>query len=65
MDSKDGKQIIRAQVPLAEMFRYSIDLRAITRGRGSFRMEVDHYEAVPAEVAAKIVEGASLDEDEE
>ena len=65
MDSKDGKQIIRAQVPLAEMFRYSIDLRAITRGRGSFRMEVDHYEPVPAEITTKIVEGASLDEEEE
>ncbi len=65
MDSVNGKQIIKAHVPLAEMFRYSIDLRAITRGRGSFRMEFDHYAQVPSEITAKIVAGASLAEIEE
>jgi elongation factor G len=65
MDASNGRQVINAQVPLAEMFRYSIDLRAITRGRGSFRMEVDHYEPVPSEIANKIVAGADLKEEED
>jgi len=65
MDSANGRQVIKAQIPLSEMFRYSIDLRAITRGRGSFTMEVDHYEQVPAEIAGKIVEGVELTEIED
>ncbi|MBC7338041.1 MAG: elongation factor G, partial [Clostridia bacterium] len=48
----DGKQqVIRAQVPLAEMYRYVIDLKSITQGRGSFRMEFAQYEEVPAHIA--------------
>jgi elongation factor G len=65
MDAVNGKQVIRAQVPLAEMFRYSIDLRSITRGRGSFTMEFDHYAQVPAEITQKIVSGSTLAEIEE
>jgi elongation factor G len=65
MDAVNGKQVIKAHVPLAEMFRYSIDLRAITRGRGSFRMEFDHYAQVPSEITSKIVAGATLGEIEE
>ncbi|MCK6496711.1 MAG: elongation factor G [Candidatus Omnitrophica bacterium] len=65
MDSIKGKQIIKAHIPLSEMFRYSIDLRAITRGRGSFRMEFDHYAQVPAELTSKIVAGTSLADLEE
>jgi len=65
MDSIKGRQIIKAHIPLSEMFRYSIDLRAITRGRGSFRMEFDHYAQVPAELTSKIVAGTSLADLEE
>lgn len=65
MDASNGRQVISAQVPLAEMFRYSIDLRAITRGRGSFRMEVDHYEPVPSEVAADIIAASKMEDIEE
>ncbi len=65
MDSVNGKQVIRAHIPLAEMFRYSIDLRSITRGRGSFTMALDHYEQVPADITQKIVAGATLAEIEE
>jgi elongation factor G len=51
----DGRQVIRAHVPLAEMYRYSVDLRSITSDRGSFTMEFSHYEEVPPDVSVKIV----------
>jgi elongation factor G len=52
---ENGRQLIKAQVPLAEMARYSIDLRSITSDRGSFTMEFSHYEEVPPDVSEKIV----------
>jgi len=52
---EDGTQIIRAQVPLAEMYGYSVDLRSMTQGRGEFSMEYSHYEEVPANIAEKII----------
>lgn len=51
-------QVIRAQVPLAEMLRYAIDLKSITQGRGGFRMEFAQYEEVPAFLAEKIIAAA-------
>ncbi len=50
--------VIRAQVPLAEMLTYAPQLRSMTAGRGSFTLELDHYEEVPAHLADKIVEEA-------
>jgi elongation factor G len=47
--------VIRAQVPLAEMLAYAPQLRSMTAGRGSFTMEFDHYEEVPAHLAEKVV----------
>ena len=47
--------IIRAQVPLAEMLTYAPQLRSMTAGRGSFTLEFDHYEEVPAHLMEKIV----------
>ncbi len=55
VDAADGMQAIKAQVPQAEMFTYSGDLRSVTSGRGSFEMEFSHYEQVPSHVAQKIV----------
>ncbi|MFZ5640697.1 MAG: elongation factor G, partial [Bacillota bacterium] len=46
---------IKAQVPLAEMYRYAIDLKSMTQGRGSFSMEFAQYEEVPAMIADKII----------
>src|SRR5690606_34624650 len=43
MEPHDGKEMIKAQVPLAEMYTYSVDLRSITSGRASFEMEFSHY----------------------
>ena len=65
MDAVGAKQIIKAQVPLAEMYRYAIDLRSITRGRGQFEMEHSHYEPVPNELAEKIIAASTIEEGEE
>jgi len=64
MEPSGKKQIVKAQVPLAEMSRYTIDLKSITQGRGKFRMEMDHYEEVPAQDAEKIVAKAKQDKED-
>ena len=53
--SNAGVQVIRAQVPLAEMTGYISDLRSKTQGRGDFNMEPSHYAEVPRNVAEKII----------
>jgi elongation factor G len=54
-DSRSGAQIIRAKVPLAEMFGYSTTLRSGTQGRGVFSMELSHYEEVPKSISEEII----------
>ncbi|MDQ5824624.1 MAG: elongation factor G [Chloroflexota bacterium] len=54
----NGFTVIDAQAPLSEVQRYVSDLRSITQGRGSFDMEFDHYEQVPAHVADRVIEEA-------
>jgi elongation factor G len=58
MDTKGSTQIIRAQVPMAEMLTYQSDLTSMTQGRGSFTMEFSHYDFVPAQQAEKIIAAA-------
>ena len=55
--SEDHKnmQVIHAQAPMAEVQKYTIDLKAMTQGRGYFSMELDHYEPVPQKLAEKII----------
>jgi elongation factor G len=55
MEPRHGTQIIRAHVPLKEMFGYSTDLRTMTQGRATFSMQFDHYDRVPSSVAEEIV----------
>jgi len=55
MDVKGKNQVIKAQVPLAQMFTYANDLRSITGGRGSYTMKFSHYEQVPAKIANEII----------
>jgi len=55
MSPGGGVNVIEAQVPQAEILRYSIDLKSITQGRGSYRASFSHYEEVPAHVAEKII----------
>jgi elongation factor G len=64
MQPKGKMQVVSAQVPLAEMYRYSIDLRSITGGRGLFSLELSHYEEVPDHTAQKIIAGARKKQDE-
>ena len=64
MEPSGKKQVVKAQVPLGEMARYTIDLKSITQGRGKFRMEVDHYEEVPAQDADKIIAKAKKEKEE-
>lgn len=56
MDSESPFQIIKAKVPLAELHKYSTQLRSLTQGRGQFSMSFSHYEEVPKEVESKIIE---------
>lgn len=55
MDTRAGAQIIRAKVPLSEMFGYSTTLRSGTQGRGVFSMELSHYEEVPKSISEEII----------
>jgi elongation factor G len=55
MDSEHGRSVVTASVPLAEMLRYSNDLRSMTGGRGVYTMTLDRYEPVPSNVAQSII----------
>ncbi|HON42601.1 MAG TPA: elongation factor G [Bacillota bacterium] len=65
MEPEGRYQVVRALVPMAEMFKYSIDLRSMTAGRGTFTTEFDHYEEVPFSVAEKVIEQAKKDKEKE
>ena len=64
MDQERGKTVITAQVPLAEMLRYAIDLRSMTQGRGVYTMELSHYEIVPDYIAQQIIAEAEREKQE-
>ena len=49
-------QVVKAMAPLSEMYRYAIDLKSITQGRGYFNMNFDHYEDVPVMIAQGIID---------
>jgi elongation factor G len=55
MDSEKGHSVVTAQVPLAEIQRYTTDLRSLTGGRGVFTMEFSHYEVVPTHIAQEVI----------
>lgn len=59
-----GKQSVEAEAPMAEMFKYSTDLRSMTQGRGQFSMEMVRYDEVPANLSPKIVEDAKRKKEE-
>jgi elongation factor G len=65
MDNKGGSTIVKASVPMSEMLTYGTDLTAMTQGRGSFGMEMDHYDVVPALIQEKIVTAAKAAKGEE
>jgi elongation factor G len=67
MESRGKQTLVRAEVPMAEMLSYGTTLTSLTQGRGSFRMEMDHYDIVPQPIAEKIVASAKrpIEEEEE
>ena len=65
MDTRGSAQVIRAQVPLSELYGYAARLRSLTQGRGSYTREFSHYEEVPGDVEQKIVSSAKLEEVED
>jgi elongation factor G len=59
METRGGNEVIKAEVPMAEMLSYAPDLRAMTGGRGDYTMEFDHYAQVPAHLAEKAAAAAA------
>ncbi len=64
MDNKGGNTIVKAEVPMAEMLTYGADLTSMTQGRGSFNMEMHHYDVVPGQLQEKIIEKAKAERGE-
>jgi elongation factor G len=65
MESKGRTTVINAEVPMAEMLTYGTQLTSMTQGKGSYRMDMDHYDIVPQLVAEKILANAKRPVDEE
>lgn len=63
-ESSTGKQVIKAKVPQAEIFKYAIDLRSITQGRGTFGVKFSHYEEVPHNITQEIIAQAKKEEED-
>jgi len=64
MDNKAGNTIVKAEVPMSEMLTYGVELTSMTQGRGSFNMEMHHYDVVPAQAQEKIIEKAKAERGE-
>jgi elongation factor G len=65
MNPDNGVTLIEAEVPLAEVQRYAQDLRSVSQGRGSYSLEFDHYDQVPANLEPKVIEDAKRAKEEE
>jgi len=63
MDAEGPFQLVKAKVPLAELYKYSTSLRSLTQGRGLHRRKFSHYEEVPHDVAQKIIEAAEAEKE--
>jgi len=61
MDNKAGNTVVKAEVPMAEMLTYGVELTSMTQGRGSFNMEMHHYDIVPGQLQEKIIEKAKAE----
>jgi elongation factor G len=65
MDMVAGMQLIKAQVPQAELLTYAADLQSMTGGEGSYAVEFSHYDPVPSHIADRIIAAAEKEEDED
>jgi elongation factor G len=65
VDPQGSSQVVKVQVPMAEVLKYAPELRSMTSDRGLFTMEFDHYDEVPSHLTAKLLEGFKREADEE
>jgi len=65
MDNRGGSTIVKAEVPMSEMLTYGVDLTSMTQGRGSFNMEMNHYDLVPQALQEKIISKSKQDRGEQ
>jgi len=65
MEPQGKWQVVKALAPLSEMYRYAIDLKSITQGRGNFSMQFTQYEDVPQQTAKEIIENAAKEKEQE
>lgn len=65
MEQKGNRTVVKAMVPLAEILRYSTELRSMTQGRGTYTIEFDHYEQLPNNLAAEVIAQHKPDENGE
>jgi len=64
MDNKAGNTIVKAEVPMSEMLTYGVELTSMTQGRGSFNMEMHHYDVVPGQLQEKVIEKSKAERGE-
>jgi len=65
VDPQGSSQVVKVQVPMAEVLKYAPELRSMTSDRGLFTMEFDHYDEVPSHLTAKLLEGFKREAEEE
>ncbi len=65
MEPRAKYQVVKASVPLAEVQHYSAELRSMTRGQGTFSMDIAHYEEVPPDMAKKVIEATAKEKEEQ
>ena len=65
MEPSGSMQVIKAQVPMAEMLSYDAELTSMTGGRGFYHMEMSHYEEVPGQLQEKVIQAAKAERGEE
>jgi elongation factor G len=61
MEMRGKQQVIKAQVPLSEMLDYQAKLNSVTQARGTYHMQFSHYDPLPANLAAKVIEVAKAE----
>jgi elongation factor G len=64
MENKGHNTIVKAEVPMSEVLTYGVDLTSMTQARGSFHMEMSHYDVVPGQMQEKIVAAARAERGE-
>ena len=64
MDNQAGNTVVKAEVPMSEMLTYGVELTSMTQGRGSFNMEMHHYDVVPGQLQEKIIEKSKAERGE-